>query len=194
MCLLGYMGCAWSHIEEGSSTSDVKMVSMRVGRFQVMAVLQAARAHMCGLSLDESKSWGLNRAIFYAAAKRGFRAVRTKPPTLKISDAVVGRRYIKKRTAKEEVSQLGDEIAYRTKVGDNLYYAIGGENQTPEDYSKQVMLRFGGKYRQAWEEALEMVRKHPKSVLLSQSEFFQQVYKPVRDELSEKWTQMAASG
>jgi len=166
---------------------------MRVGRFQVMAILQAARAQACGLSLDESKSWGLNRAIFYAAAKRGFRAVRAKPPPLKISAAVVGRRYLKRGAVKEEVSQLGDEIAYKTKVGDNIYYTIGGETQTPEDYSKQIMLRFGGKYRQAWEEALELVKKHPKSILLSQNEFFQQVYKPVRDELSEKWTQMAAS-
>ena len=47
---------------------------MAVGRFQVMAVLQAARALVLGLPESQAKSWGLNRAIFYAAAKRGFKA------------------------------------------------------------------------------------------------------------------------
>src|ERR1051326_3125086 len=44
-----------------------------VGRFQVMALLQAARAKALGYPLDEAESFGLNRAIFYAAAKRGFK-------------------------------------------------------------------------------------------------------------------------
>ena len=44
-----------------------------VGRFQVMALLQAARATALGYPLDEAESFGLNRAIFYAAAKRGFK-------------------------------------------------------------------------------------------------------------------------
>ncbi|MBC7189152.1 hypothetical protein H5U35_02900, partial [Candidatus Aerophobetes bacterium] len=46
---------------------------MAIGRFQVMATLQAARAFLLGLPLESAKSWGLNRAIFYAAAKRGFK-------------------------------------------------------------------------------------------------------------------------
>jgi hypothetical protein len=45
----------------------------KIGRFQVMAILQAARAEALGLPEDSAYSWGLNRAIFYAAAKRGFR-------------------------------------------------------------------------------------------------------------------------
>lgn len=46
---------------------------MKVGRFQVMATLQAARAYILGLPLESALSWGLNRSIFYAAAKRGFK-------------------------------------------------------------------------------------------------------------------------
>jgi len=38
-----------------------------------MALLQAARAHVLGLPLESAYSWGLNKAIFYAAAKRGFK-------------------------------------------------------------------------------------------------------------------------
>ena len=44
-----------------------------VGRFQVMALLQATRAKVLGYPLDEAESFGLNRAIFYPAAKRGFK-------------------------------------------------------------------------------------------------------------------------
>src|SRR5437667_5176547 len=46
---------------------------MVVGGFQVMALLQAARAYSLGLPLESAHSWGLNRAVFYAAAKRGFK-------------------------------------------------------------------------------------------------------------------------
>ena len=62
-----------------------------VGRFQVMAVLQAARALCLGLSEDSSKSWGLNRAIFYAAAKRGFKAFRMKRPVAIVRGAKITR-------------------------------------------------------------------------------------------------------
>ena len=50
------------------------LVPRSVGRFQVMATLQAARAKILGLPLASAKSWGLNRAIYYAAAKRGFKS------------------------------------------------------------------------------------------------------------------------
>ena len=52
---------------------------MKVGRFQVMAILQAARAMELGFSETRAKSWGLNRAIFYAAAKRGFKHTTQRP-------------------------------------------------------------------------------------------------------------------
>ena len=46
-----------------------------------MATLQAARAYVLGMDLASAKSWGLNRAIFYAAAKRGF--IKAKPQLIK---------------------------------------------------------------------------------------------------------------
>jgi len=78
-------------------------------------------------------------------------------------------------------------------VGKGDYFTIGGEVQTEEDYDRQVASRFSGHYRDAWGEALKIVKGYPRSTLLSQTEFFQQVYKPVRDELSRKWTESAAS-
>src|SRR5438309_11909338 len=76
-----------------------------INRFCVMATLQAARAHLLGLKLDEAYSWGLNRAIFIAAAKRGFKggsggrsesgAGETRPPE-----------------ARPDVFRLGDDMAF----------------------------------------------------------------------------------
>jgi len=60
-----------------------------VGRFQVMATLQAARAYALGYSLDEAKSFGLNRAIFYAAAKKGFKKLRGVPPKISLPREVL---------------------------------------------------------------------------------------------------------
>ena len=50
-----------------------------------MATLQAGRAKAVGLTTDEAKSFGLNRAIFYAAAKRGFKGGSTKKQGKKVS-------------------------------------------------------------------------------------------------------------
>ena len=76
----------------------------RVTRFVVMAVLQAARAQTLGLPHDSALSWGLNRAIFYAAAKRGFKPTPPSADSTPTSPAV---------TSSTEVYRLGDEEAHR---------------------------------------------------------------------------------
>ena len=156
---------------------------MKVGRFQVMALLQAARAKYLGFSVVEAKSWGLNRAIFYAAAKRGFKAKRV-PSSIRegISKKPVERR----KTA----YYLGDEMAYSSKKGGRLYFTIGETLQTESDFERQIMRRFGSIYSRVWKEALQIVRQYPREILLSQNDFFQEVYRPRRDELASKWTEM----
>jgi len=69
-----------------------------------MATLQAARAKALGLPVASAKSWGLNRAIYYAAAKRGFKGGKgpAKP---------------KKYTASFGEFYLGDDKAYQVKAG-----------------------------------------------------------------------------
>jgi hypothetical protein len=157
---------------------------MKVGRFQVMAILQAARAMRLGLPLSEAKSWGLNRAIFYATAKRGFRGkwIETRSP-----DEISKRPVERRRSA----YFLGDEMAYSSKTGGKLYFTIGNTLQTESDYQHQIMKRFAPIYSKAWKEALQIVRQYPREILLSQNSFFRDVYKPRRDELAEKWTKMA---
>ncbi len=158
---------------------------MAVGRFQVMAVLQAARALVLGVPESLAKSWGLNRAIFYAAAKRGFRA-KEQPPR-RVCD-------IRAKPVEEtpETFHLGNEMALKTKDAEGTeYFTIGGKVQTEQEFTRQIESRFGESFTQAWEEALELVRQFDQKVLVSQHGFFSKIYKPNRDLLAAKWTAVA---
>ncbi len=167
---------------------------MAVGRFQVMATLQAARAYALGLPLDSAKSFGLNRAIFYAAAKRGFKArPPAKPPEkLVIEKKAVPPEKLKKFRETFRIFHLGDEMAYAVELDGKPYFVIGNEIQTPEDFARQIESRFAGHFDEAWKEALELVKSYDKGVLMSQRYFYETVYKPRRDELARKWTEMVA--
>jgi hypothetical protein len=155
---------------------------MKVGRFQVMAVLQAARAMELGFSQTRAKSWGLNRAIFYAAAKRGFKHVTQHP---------VREHFGKKTGAKMGEAFLGNEMGYTARKGNRTYFAIGGKLQTEADFKRQIENRFGNAFSRAWKESLTIVHQYPKDVLSSQNRFFSEVYRPRRDELASKWTEMS---
>ena len=153
---------------------------MVVKRFQVMAVLQAARAFALGLSLESAYSWGLNRAIFIAAAKRGFKG------------GAGGGKGEKKGGKTSKVAgtyYLGDDMAFKDEKGGVLRFTIGGEVQTKEDFERQVKSRFGNAFRPAWKEALTYVKSFDREVLLSSGRFFGEVYRPRRDELAAKWTE-----
>ena len=150
----------------------------------MMAVLQAARAKTLGFSVVEAKSWGLNRAIFYAAAKRGFKKARMPRRT---REQIEKEPIVKSR----RTYFLGSEMAYISRKANRTYFTIGGELQTEEDFKRQIEARLGTAYTKAWKESLRIVREYPKDVLLSQNRFFQDVYRPRRDELASKWTEMS---
>jgi hypothetical protein len=156
-----------------------------------MATLQAARAKALGFSIAEAKSFGLNRAIFYAAAKRGFKALRA-PPRISLPKTIfkIPEKEIKKIEKSFGIEKIGDEMAYCVKIKGRRVFTIGNELQTPEAFKKQIEDRFEGKFKKAWQEALKIVRAYDKGVLLSQRYFYEVVYKPRRDELSKKWTEM----
>lgn len=160
---------------------------MVVGRFQVMALLQAARAYTLGLSLESAHSWGLNRAIFYAAAKRGFRGERPKGGGGGVGPGAPARR------AEGEEFLLGDDMAYRSTSSTQArpIFTIGGKPQNEQDFKRQIEARFGQTYRSAWEDALDYVRHFDKDVLESQSRFYSDVYRPKRDEFAAKWSEAA---
>jgi hypothetical protein len=140
-----------------------------------MAILQAARAYELGLPLETAHSWGLNRAIFIAAAKRGFKEGTG-------SSGTQGRRGC------SSTYLLGDDMAFKDEKGGKLRFSIGGKVQTEEDFDRQVKSRFGDAFPLAWKEALAYVKGFDREVLLSTERFFQDVYRPVRDKLAESWS------
>ncbi len=154
----------------------------RVTRFVVMATLQAARARSLGLSRDSSFSWGLNRAIFYAAAKRGFS---------QSAASVDGDSAGLTKSPLRESYRLGDEEAYRDPKANELTFIIGDEDQTAELFERQVISRFGTteNFLIAWDEAMRIVATHDRATLESQRRFYDDVYRPRRDDLSDSWTQ-----
>jgi hypothetical protein len=155
-----------------------------------MATLQAARAKALGLPDESAFSWGLNRAIFYAAAKRGFKG-----------GGVAQSKFTKSKSGEKEIEKeegeffLGDEKAYidkkESKKGAPMF-EIGEKAQSPQDFEKQIVSRFGGEsnFKKAWKEAMEIVKSYDPEMLKSQHEFYEQVYKPRRDELSSKWSKL----
>ena len=152
---------------------------MAVGRFQIMSLLQAARAYALGLPLESAYSWGLNRAIFIAAAKRGFKGGSSRE-----GKAGAGR-----TSKREDTFLLGDDIAYKTEKSGVLLFTIGGRVQTKEEFDKRVKARFGKTFPAAWKEALSYVKGFDRSVLLSSEEFFRDAYRQVRDSFAEKWSE-----
>ncbi|MDI6591962.1 MAG: hypothetical protein QME61_03460, partial [Patescibacteria group bacterium] len=88
------------------------------------------------------------------------------------------------------IEKIGDEIAYCVKIGGKRVFTIGNELQRPEDFKKQIESRFGNKFKKAWSEALKIVKNYDKGVLLSQRYFYEGVYKPRRDELAKKWSEL----
>jgi hypothetical protein len=152
---------------------------MAVGRFHVMSLLQAARAYILSLPLESAYSWGLNRAIFIAAAKKGFKG----------GSAGEGGTGEKGTSKREGTYSLGDDMAFKTQLNGLLLFTIGGKVQTKQEFDKRVKARFGKSYDAAWKEALAYVKSFDRGTLLSTDDFFRNVYKPVRDELAEKWTE-----
>ncbi len=106
---------------------------------------------------DSAYSWGLNRSIFYAAAKRGFKG---KPST----QGFHGKSSKEKESAQPENKEyfLGNEKAFldEKSTKNNPLFEIGGEVQSPKDFEKQIVSRFGNEtnFRRAWDEALKIVK------------------------------------
>jgi len=167
---------------------------MAVGRFQVMATLQAARAHVLGMSIASAKSFGLNRAIFYAAAKRGFKGKGgVKPPKqYTLAEKTLSKKEVEKIHKTFEISNIGDEVAYSVKMSGKKFFVIGSQIQSPKDFQRQIERRFGEKFDKAWKEAVKICKNYDKGVLLSQRYFYETIYKPRRDELAKKWTEETA--
>ncbi len=161
--------------------------ALRINRFTVMAVLQAARARYLGLPEESAYSWGLNRAIWYAAAKRGFSGGGGG------GSGGPGGGEAKAKPA--NVYYLGEDFAYRDPERPEVVFVLGGKAQTAEEFRAKIASRFGGErnFRRAWDEATKIVSEAGDERLKSGEIFYSLVYKPRRDELVTRWTEAFAA-
>ncbi|AWR98160.1 hypothetical protein DFR86_00295 [Acidianus sulfidivorans JP7] len=165
---------------EGIKPKKEEKAEGKIGRFQVMGILQAARYYVLYKDLDKAKSFGLNRAIFYAWAKYyGREYSPNKIP-----------QYIRnERGGGQEdkiLTNVGNEGVYQdVKTG---YYTIGDKIQTPKDYDNEIKSKIEIiiPYDKAWEAAVKYVSSFSRSILENQREFYEKVYLPVRDQFIEK--------
>ena len=152
---------------------ETPLIRGKIGRFQVMGLLQAARYYVIYGDIDKAKSFGLNRAIFYAWAKY------YKP--------VYGRsrrhlyRMHKDMEKAGNYIDIGGEKAYLSSEG---WFIIGDKPQKPEDFDREVAQKIEEvvSFNIAWEAALDYIKRFPLETIKSQRGFYEKIYKPVRDE------------
>ena len=144
-----------------------------IGRFQVMGLLQAARYYLLTGDLEKAKSFGLNRAIFYAWAKYYGRTYKAKKP----SGQGEGRPW-------RLVKVLGEEVP----VSPRGWFMMGDVEQLPEDYDKNIASKINSviPYEKAWKAAIEYLKQFPENILRDPQKFYKHVYEPVRDHFIEK--------
>jgi len=141
-----------------------------------MAILQAARYYLLTGDIEKAKSFGLNRAIFYAWAKKYGKY--RPPPERKIEP---GKEVIKVKEDDKEIVYVGNEGAYISERG---WFIIGEKEQLPQDYDRQIISRINSimPYEEVWRKVIEYLKKFPKSYLLDQQKFYEKIYKPIRDQ------------
>uniref|UniRef100_A0A7C2VKW5 Uncharacterized protein n=1 Tax=Ignisphaera aggregans TaxID=334771 RepID=A0A7C2VKW5_9CREN len=160
---------------------EKRLKAAGLGRFQVMALLQAARYYILYNDIDKAKSFGLNRAIFYAWAKYH------GPHTMVWKQAKIGEVLrkgnidikTKSKCSEGFIEVLGECV----QLGSRGFYVIGDKEQTPEDYDYQVTKKLGRitDPEKVWKAALEYVKQFPRWVLEDPQRFYKLVYEPIRD-------------
>jgi len=137
-----------------------------------MALLQAARFYALTGDLEKAKSFGLNRAIFYAWLKHH------KPIRRPIQ--------LQHAHQQREVGSAEGQTALPVKDGVEVsgkYFSIGGEIQRPEDFDRLVAAKFEAlaPFEIVWSLAVRYVKSFGEEVLRDPNKFFNEVYLPVRD-------------
>ncbi len=161
----------------------------RIGRFEVMALLQAARYYVLTGDLDRAKSFGLNRAIFYAWAKY------YGPHGKRSQTKITGRAIARSTSVRDE--DLGEDkekrfaIVFGTEkvpVSSRGWFEMGGQEQLPEDFDRQIVskLEVVAPWDEIWRKTIEYVEKFPQHILRDPQKFYKYVYEPVRDSFVEK--------
>ncbi len=167
-----------SSADKGIDKIDKKLVLAGLGRFHVMAILQAARYYLVYGDMDKAMSYGLNRAVFYAWAK--YYGPHTRYWRTTRLDQVLRKKTMYRKCPEGMEYVLGECVGVDGETG---YYVMGGKIQSPRDYREQVVRKVEKviDYDIVWEKTLEYLTRFPRQVLEDPQKFYKLVYEPVRD-------------
>lgn len=164
---------------------DKRIKALGIGRFQVMALLQAVRYYLFYKDIVKAKSWGLNRAVFYAWAKyygskQPYRLLRVEEEIRK----KILRGEKPSKCPEGFIEVLGECV----KTSSRGYYVMGDVEQTPYDYDRQVNMKIKRLMdpEKVWEKTVEYISCFPEWVLKDPVKFYKYVYEPVRDTFFKK--------
>jgi len=147
---------------------------MRINRFPKMAALQYKRALRLGFEEPHAKAIGIAEATKYAI----FKNLSYKRRVASEKEAVV-KKYKKPETLLDTITY---EI-FKLQALDGWPF-VGDKIYTDEDYDRYFM-KWGDEVKSKIEEwAEEIIKKCDEKVLKSENKFFNECWKPHRDELS----------
>ncbi len=148
---------------------------MKINRFPKMAALQKFRALKLGFDENKAEAIGIAEAVKYAI----FKNLSYKRRVAKEKEEI-----IKQYKGGKELDNRTYEI-FKLQALDGLPF-VGGKIYTKEDYKKALFLKFGEKIGKKIEEwAQKIINNCNEETLKRESKFFNECYKPHRDELSE---------
>jgi len=146
---------------------------MRINRFPKMAALQKERAIALGFDEDIAKAIGIAEATKYAI----FKNLSYKRRAVKEKETV--QKEYKGKTLDEETFRI-----FKLQAVDG-WPIVGDKVYTNEDYDR-YFLRFPEEIKQKIEEwARNIIKTCDKEILEKENKFFNECWKPHRDELSE---------
>lgn len=150
-----------------------------IDRFNVMAVLQAARYYILTGDVERAKSFGLNRAIFYAYLKYYGRFKAHQQKSLGVGHDTISSEYMQSQFASGERIPVEDGV----EVSPSGLFMIGNREQTPEDFDRNIVRKIEAllPFDIVWEAALKYVARFPRHMLVDPQKFYKHVYEPVRD-------------
>ncbi len=148
---------------------------MKINRFPKMAALQKFRALKLGFDLDTAEAIGIAEATKYAIFKNLSYKKRVAQEKEEVKKQFKGAKNLDEETF----------AIFKLQALDGLPY-VGGKVYSSEDYKRAVFLRFGeeiGKKIEEW--AKNIIEKCDEDILKKETKFFNECWKPHRDELSE---------
>ena len=147
---------------------------MKINRFPKMAALQKFRALKLGFDESIAEAIGIAEATKYAI----FKNLSYKKRVAQEKEEI-----IKKYEGKKSLDDKTFEI-FKLQALEGLPF-VGGKVFTSDDYKRAVFIRFGKEIGQKIEEWAEnIVNSCDEKVLKSENKFFNECWKPHRDELS----------